>query len=122
MPSKRHGAVYLMAVSGAAYLVAKVIRGSRLVAFEDLGMETIREFIDHLAALIPPPRLHRHRYHGIHPMRPYARPPPPTGAMQTSLSRRVAVGFPIPYTIPKHWTGPDEATAPTWKLACSDVL
>ena len=23
------------------------------------------EFIDHLAALIPPPRLHRHRYHGV---------------------------------------------------------
>jgi hypothetical protein len=22
------------------------------------------ELIDHLAALIPPPRLHRHRYHG----------------------------------------------------------
>ena len=23
------------------------------------------EFIDHLAALIPPPRLHRHLYHGV---------------------------------------------------------
>jgi hypothetical protein len=23
------------------------------------------EFIDHLAALIPPPRRHRHRYHGV---------------------------------------------------------
>jgi len=41
---KRHGAVYLMAVGGAAYLVAKAIKGSRLVAFEDLGMEAIREF------------------------------------------------------------------------------
>ncbi len=105
-----------MAVSGAAYLVAKVIRGSRLVAFEDLGMETIREFIDHLAALIPPPRLHRHRYHGMHPMRPmrpFAQPPPRTGAMRTSLTRRVAGGFPIPYTIPKHWTGPVEAIVPT---------
>ena len=40
----RHGAVYLMAVGGAAYLVAKAIKGSRLVAFEDLGMEAIREF------------------------------------------------------------------------------
>ena len=42
---KRHGAVYLMAVGGAAYLVAKAIKGSRLVAFEDLGMEAIREFV-----------------------------------------------------------------------------
>jgi len=41
---KRHGAVYLMAVGGAAYLVAKAIKGSRLIAFEDLGMEAIREF------------------------------------------------------------------------------
>jgi fumarate hydratase class I len=41
---RRHGAVYLMAIGGAAYLVAKAIRSSRLVAFEDLGMEAIREF------------------------------------------------------------------------------
>jgi fumarate hydratase class I len=41
---KRHRAVYLMAVGGAAYLVSKAIRGSRLVAFDDLGMEAIREF------------------------------------------------------------------------------
>lgn len=40
----RHGAVYLMAVGGAAYLVAKAIKGSRMVAFQDLGMEAIREF------------------------------------------------------------------------------
>jgi fumarate hydratase, class I len=42
---QRHGAVYLMAVGGAAYLVAKAIRASRLIAFEDLGMEAIREFV-----------------------------------------------------------------------------
>jgi fumarate hydratase class I len=41
---KRHNAVYLMAVGGAAYLVSKAIRSSRLLAFEDLGMEAIREF------------------------------------------------------------------------------
>ncbi len=41
---RRHGAVYLIAVGGAAYLVSKAIRSSRLVAFEDLGMEAIREF------------------------------------------------------------------------------
>ena len=41
---KRHQAVYLMAVGGAAYLVSKAIRSSRLIAFEDLGMEAIREF------------------------------------------------------------------------------
>jgi len=41
---KKHGAVYLMAVGGAAYLVAKAIKCSRMIAFEDLGMEAIREF------------------------------------------------------------------------------
>ncbi|KHF25524.1 fumarate hydratase [Solemya velum gill symbiont] len=41
---KKHGATYLMAVGGAAYLVAKAIKASRMVAFEDLGMEAIREF------------------------------------------------------------------------------
>jgi len=41
---KEFGAVYLMAVGGAAYLVSKAIVGSRLLAFEDLGMEGIYEF------------------------------------------------------------------------------
>jgi fumarate hydratase class I len=40
----KHKAAYLMAVGGAAYLVSKAIRKTRLVAFEDLGMEAIREF------------------------------------------------------------------------------
>ena len=33
-----------MAVGGAAYLVSKAIKKSRVVAFEDLGMEAIYEF------------------------------------------------------------------------------
>ena len=41
---KRHGAVYLMAVGGAAYLVAQAIKAARVLAFEDLGMEAIYEF------------------------------------------------------------------------------
>jgi len=41
---RRHKAAYLMAVGGAAYLVAKAIRKSRVVAFADLGMEAIYEF------------------------------------------------------------------------------
>lgn len=41
---KKHKAVYLMAVGGAAYLVSKAIRKSRVVAFEELGMEAIHEF------------------------------------------------------------------------------
>ena len=41
---KQHRAVYLMAVGGAAYLVAKAIKKSRVVAFADLGMEAIYEF------------------------------------------------------------------------------
>jgi fumarate hydratase class I len=42
---RRHGAVYLIAVGGAAYLVAKAIKASRLIAFPDLGMEAVREFV-----------------------------------------------------------------------------
>jgi fumarate hydratase class I len=42
---KKHKAAYLMAVGGAAYLVSKAIRHSRVVAFEDLGMEAIYEFV-----------------------------------------------------------------------------
>jgi fumarate hydratase class I len=41
---REHKAVYLMAVGGAAYLVAKAIKKARVVAFEDLGMEAIYEF------------------------------------------------------------------------------
>jgi len=41
---KEHGSVYLMAVGGAAYLVSQAITKSRVVAFEDLGMEAIYEF------------------------------------------------------------------------------
>lgn len=41
---REFGAVYLMAVGGAAYLVAKAITSSRLAAFGDLGMEAIYEF------------------------------------------------------------------------------
>ncbi|HIF9382239.1 TPA: fumarate hydratase [Photobacterium damselae] len=41
---KQHKAVYLMAVGGAAYLVAKAIKKARVVAFEELGMEAIYEF------------------------------------------------------------------------------
>jgi fumarate hydratase, class I len=41
---REFGAVYLMAVGGAAYLVSKAITGARQLAFEDLGMEGIYEF------------------------------------------------------------------------------
>ena len=41
---KKHRAVYCIAVGGAAYLVSKAIRGARVVAFADLGMEAIHEF------------------------------------------------------------------------------
>ncbi len=37
-------AVYLMAVGGAAYLVAQAVKQAKVVAFDDLGMEAIYEF------------------------------------------------------------------------------
>ncbi|ODU20559.1 MAG: fumarate hydratase [Sphingomonas sp. SCN 67-18] len=39
-----HKSAYLMAVGGAAYLVARAIKGSKVVGFADLGMEAIYEF------------------------------------------------------------------------------
>jgi fumarate hydratase class I len=41
---RKHKAVYCIAVGGAAYLVSKAIRKSRVLAFPDLGMEAIHEF------------------------------------------------------------------------------
>jgi fumarate hydratase, class I len=41
---RKHQAAYLIAVGGAAYLVSRAIRKSRVLAFEDLGMEAIYEF------------------------------------------------------------------------------
>jgi fumarate hydratase class I len=41
---KAKGAVYFMAVGGAAYLISKAIKSSKLIAFEDLGPEAIYEF------------------------------------------------------------------------------
>jgi fumarate hydratase class I len=40
----RHGAAYLIAVGGAAFLVSNAIRASRVVAFAELGMEAVYEF------------------------------------------------------------------------------
>ena len=40
----KHKSAYLMAVGGAAYLVARAIKASKVVGFEDLGMEAIYEF------------------------------------------------------------------------------
>jgi fumarate hydratase class I len=41
---RRHKSAYLMAVGGAAYLVAKAIKAAKVVGFADLGMEAIYEF------------------------------------------------------------------------------
>lgn len=41
----RHGCAYLIAVGGAAYLVSKAIRSARVLAFPELGMEAIHEFV-----------------------------------------------------------------------------
>ncbi|MDM8569051.1 fumarate hydratase [Thiotrichales bacterium HSG1] len=41
---RKHKVIYLIAVGGAAYLVSKAIRSSRILAFPELGMEAIYEF------------------------------------------------------------------------------
>jgi fumarate hydratase, class I len=42
---KKAGAAYLVAVGGAAYLVSKAIESAKVLAYEDLGMEAIYEFV-----------------------------------------------------------------------------
>ncbi|MBB3936530.1 fumarate hydratase [Aureimonas phyllosphaerae] len=42
---RRYGAAYLIAVGGAAYLVSKAVKAARVLAFADLGMEAIHEFV-----------------------------------------------------------------------------
>jgi fumarate hydratase, class I len=41
---RNHRSVYLIAVGGAAYLVAKSIKSAKVVAFADLGMEAVYQF------------------------------------------------------------------------------
>ena len=41
---RKHRSAYLIAVGGAAFLVAQAIRGARVVAFPELGMEAVYEF------------------------------------------------------------------------------
>jgi len=41
---KKHKAVYLIAVGGAAYLISKAIEKSTVIAYKELGMEAIYEF------------------------------------------------------------------------------
>jgi fumarate hydratase class I len=41
---RKHKSAYLMAVGGAAYLVAKAIKSATVLGFADLGMEAIYEF------------------------------------------------------------------------------
>lgn len=40
---KKNKAVYFAAVGGAAALIAKTIKSSRIIAYEDLGTEAVRE-------------------------------------------------------------------------------
>jgi fumarate hydratase subunit beta len=42
---KRTGSVYLTAIGGAAVVLAQTVRSMRIVAYEDLGAEAIRELI-----------------------------------------------------------------------------
>jgi fumarate hydratase, class I len=42
---RSHKAAYLVAVGGAAYLLSRAVREARVVAFADLGMEAVYEFL-----------------------------------------------------------------------------
>jgi len=42
---RRHRAVYLVATGGAAYLVSRAVQSARVIAYPELGMEAVYEFI-----------------------------------------------------------------------------
>jgi fumarate hydratase subunit beta len=42
---KQHGAVYFAAVGGAAALIARTIKAAKVIAYEDLGPEAVRELV-----------------------------------------------------------------------------
>lgn len=41
----KHHAAYLIAIGGAAYLVSKAIKSAKVLAFPELGMEAVHEFV-----------------------------------------------------------------------------
>ncbi len=42
---KQHRSAYMIATGGAAYLISKAIKSARVIAFPELGMEAVYEFI-----------------------------------------------------------------------------
>ncbi len=53
MKMKEYKAVYLAAVGGTAALIAKRIKKVRIIAFEDLGPEAIRELeVENFPAIV----------------------------------------------------------------------
>jgi len=50
---QKYGAVHFSAVGGLAALLAKCIKHARIIAYEDLGTEAIREFtIEHMPLIV----------------------------------------------------------------------
>jgi fumarate hydratase class I len=50
---RRHKAVSLIAIGGAAYLISRAIRSARVVAFPELGMEAVYEFqVEHMPVTV----------------------------------------------------------------------
>jgi fumarate hydratase subunit beta len=50
---KRHKAVYMAAIGGAGALMSKAIKSARVIAYEDLGPEAIRELeVENLPAIV----------------------------------------------------------------------
>jgi fumarate hydratase subunit beta len=50
---KKHGAVYFAAVGGAGALLAKRVKEAKVVAYEDLGAEAIRELkVENFPAIV----------------------------------------------------------------------
>ena len=48
----RNGAVYLCAIGGAGALAAKAVRSVEVIAFEDLGCESVKRLVVEEFALI----------------------------------------------------------------------
>lgn len=42
---KKHGAVYMVAIGGAGALIARTIKAAKVIAYDDLGTEAVRELV-----------------------------------------------------------------------------
>ena len=70
------------------------------------------EFLDRLATILPPPRIHRHRYHGVFAPNAPLRPLVTARAQEDNALAAQAPGPPLPHPTPPAVSSPKSEAAP----------